>query len=113
MWRCCRLSRGNSSPPAGLSHGGSVEGAALAFSGVEADPVDQLADGFGALVSGVKAGRPGRLLIFIDEMDSLSPAQRWQLIDGVRLLMRSKPEVTVIFSVGRESHLEIGLGKKP
>lgn len=85
--------------------GGSVEGAALAFSGVEADPVDQLADGFGALVSGVKAGRPGRLLIFIDEMDSLSPAQRWQLIDGVRLLMRSKPEVTVIFSVGRESLL--------
>ena len=48
----------------------------------------------GELVRGVKESRPGRLLIFVDAVDRLSPELRWQLFDGLRLLLRGGADAT-------------------
>jgi hypothetical protein len=85
--------------------GKQPEGAGMAFGGTDSDPVEQLAEGFAALVQAAKGGRSGRLLVFVDELDSLAPPLRWQLFDGLRLLMRARPDLTAVLSVGRESAL--------
>ena len=86
--------------------GRAAEGPGAAFSGADSDPVDGLADGFAALVHQVKDARPGRLLLFIDQVDRLSPELRWQLLDGLRLMLRSGADATAIVCIGREAALQ-------
>lgn len=76
-----------------------------AFTGVESDPVGALAAGFAALVQAVKGGRTGRMLIFIDEMDRLSPALRWQLLDGLRVVLGGGADANALVCIGREAAL--------
>ena len=85
--------------------GRPAEGPGAAFSGADSDPVDALSDGFAHLVRGVKESRPGRLLIFVDAVDRLSPELRWQLFDGLRLLLRGGADATAMLCVGREAAL--------
>lgn len=69
------------------------------------DPIDRVHTGFVGLVEGVKAGSPGRLLVLVDGLDDLAPPLRFLFIDGVRLLLQSGADVTVILSIGREAAL--------
>lgn len=85
--------------------GRPVDTPGAAFTGATADPVEALADGFAQLIRLVKNDRAGRLLLFIDNVDRLSPELRWQLFDGLRLLMRGSPDCTALLCVGREAAL--------
>ncbi len=69
------------------------------------DPIDRVHTGFVGLVEGVKAGNPGRLLVLVDGLDDLAPHLRFLFIDGVRLLLQSGADVTVVLSIGREAAL--------
>lgn len=69
------------------------------------DPIDRVQRDFFGLVEGVKASAPGRLLIIVTGLDDLSPALRWQFIDGVRLMLQSGADATIILSIGREAAL--------
>ncbi len=69
----------------------------------EADPALRIRDGIGRLVELVRGGRPGRMVLFIDDMDLLSPAMRLHLLEGFRLLIAPSTELTVVASLGREA----------
>lgn len=81
------------------------DGPTTAFSGLEADPLEQAVAGFRELVEMAKGGRAGRLLLFVDGVDHLSPALRMQVFDGLRLLMVAQPDATALVCVGREAAL--------
>ena len=83
--------------------GGRVEGPTTAFSGLEADPLEQAIEGFRELVQLAKGGRGGRLLLCVDGLDHLSPSLRMQTMDGLRLLMVGQPDVQVMVCIGREA----------
>jgi len=85
--------------------GQTPDGSGAAF-GASADPVVDLARNFRALVELVKAARPGRLVAIVEGLDALSPALRWQVLDGLRLVLGEAPDLTVVLSVGRESALD-------
>lgn len=84
---------------------GRVDAPGAAFSGADMDPVEALADGFATLVAAAKENRAGRLLIFVDNVDRLSPELRWQLFDGLRLMMSGGADATAVLCVGREAAL--------
>ncbi len=69
------------------------------------DPIDRVHTGFASLVEGVKAGHPGRLLVLVDGLDDLAPHLRFLFIDGVRLLLQSGADVTMVLAIGREAAL--------
>lgn len=69
------------------------------------DPIDRTQAGFHALVEGVKSGHPGRLLVLVNGLDDVAPALRFLFIDGMRLLLQSGADATVVLSIGRESAL--------
>ena len=69
------------------------------------DPIDRVQHGFGSLVDGVRAGQTGRLLVVVEGLDDLAPALRFLFIDGVRLLLQSGAECSVVLSIGREAAL--------
>jgi hypothetical protein len=79
------------------------DGQTTAFSGLEADPLEQAIEGFRELVQMAKGGRAGRLLLFVDGVDHLSPALRMQVFDGLRLMMVGQPDATAMVCVGREA----------
>jgi hypothetical protein len=83
--------------------GEELEGQTTAFSGLEADPVEAVVDGFVQLVEAVKGGRNTRLLIFVDQVDRLAPGLRLQVLDGLRLLMLGTPGASAVICVGREA----------
>lgn len=83
--------------------GSRIEGPTTAFSGLEADPLEQAIEGFRDLVLMAKGGRDGRMLIFVDGLDHLSPSLRMQTLDGLRLLLVGQPEASVVVCVGRQA----------
>lgn len=68
-------------------------------------PIDRVQAGFQALVEGVKSGYPGRLLVLVTGLDDVAPALRFLFIDGMRLLLQSGADITVVLSIGREAAL--------
>ena len=95
-------------PLARLHLDGQVpEGPASAFGGLGggSDPVVELRRGFLRLLDQVRGGRPGRMLLVVEGCDLLSPAQRWSLLDGMRLLFQSRADVCAVVSIGREAAL--------
>jgi len=81
--------------------GGLVETTGTAVG--ESSPVERLIVGFAGMVEALRGNFPGRLLIFVEELDRLSPARRWGFLEGVHLLLAGEPHVTVIVGVGREA----------
>jgi hypothetical protein len=83
--------------------GTMAQGPGPAFNEGELDPAERLQRGFAALASAAHAGRGGRLLVCVEGLDRLRPAGRWEALDGLRLLLQGRPEVTVLVSIGREA----------
>lgn len=83
--------------------GTMAEGPGPAFSEGELEPAQRLQQGFAGLVSAAQAGRGGRLIVCVEGLDRLSPAVRWETLDGLRLLLVARPEACVIVSIGREA----------
>lgn len=69
------------------------------------DPYDRIQRGFATLVEGVKVGAPGRLLVLVDGLDRCSPAVRFQFIDGLRLILQTGADATILMAIGREAAL--------
>ncbi|MCP4809016.1 MAG: hypothetical protein GY913_23565 [Proteobacteria bacterium] len=67
------------------------------------NPVSRVRQGFKALLDRLKAPAPGRVLVFIEDLDSLRPSGRLLLMEGLRLLTTDQHDVTFVLSVGRES----------
>lgn len=93
--------------PLGRLHldGRVPEGPGGAFAGLGSDPVQELRRGFLRLLDMIRGGRPGRVLFVVEGIDLLSPGQRWELIDGMRLLFGSGADACAVLSVGREAAL--------
>jgi hypothetical protein len=79
------------------------EGPGPAFADGEAEPVDRLRMGFANLVKIVRAGRPGKLLICVEGLDRLRPDVRWQILDGIRLMIGQYSEVSVLVAIGGQA----------
>lgn len=86
--------------------GGYVETTGTAVG--ESSPVERLVNGFSGMIDVLRGDYPGRLLIFIEELDRLSPERRWGFLEGVQLLLMGDPEphVTVVVGVGREAAVQ-------
>ena len=69
------------------------------------NPIARVREGFANLVELI-AKPSGRVLVFIEDMDMLSPSARLLLFEGLRLLATPESDVTFVLSVGRESALE-------
>jgi hypothetical protein len=70
------------------------------------NPIERVRQGFVALCQLLKQSADGRVLVFIEDMDMLSPSARLLLFEGLRLLATPESDVTFVLSVGRESALE-------
>lgn len=70
------------------------------------NPIERVRQGFVALTDLLKQTSPGRVLVFIEDMDMLSPSGRLLMFEGLRLLATPQSDVTFVLSVGRESALE-------
>ncbi len=86
--------------------GGYVETTGTAVG--ESSPVERLVNGFSGMIDVLKGDYPGRLLIFIEELERLSPERRWAFLEGVQLLMMGDPEpsVTVFVGLGRQAAVQ-------
>lgn len=69
------------------------------------DPFDRVQRGFTTLVEQVKGGAPGRLLVLVDGLDLCAPVVRFQFIDGLRLMLQTGADVTIVMAIGREAAL--------
>jgi hypothetical protein len=69
----------------------------------EIEPVERLQRGFSALAESVKAARGGRPVIIVKGLDRLSPALRWQTLEGLRMVLDGGPDVAILVSVGRQA----------
>ena len=74
-----------------------------AFGGRTIDPLADVGRVFSALVDKVREPRGGRILLVIDGAERLTPAARWQLLDGMRAALVLRPELVMVLSIGRES----------
>ncbi len=83
--------------------GGMPASPGPAFNEGELEPVERLQRGFAALASSVRTARGGRPVLCVEGVDRLSPALRWQMLDGLRLLLGGGADVVVLVSVGRQA----------
>jgi len=74
-----------------------------AFNEGELEPVERLQRGFAALATAAHTGRSGRLIICVEGLDRLRPEVRWEVLDGMRLLLVGAPEVSLLVSIGRQA----------
>lgn len=74
-----------------------------AFNDGELEPVERLQRGFAALANAHRSMRGGRAVICVEGLDRLSPALRWQALDGFRLLLGGGADVAVLVSIGRQA----------
>ncbi len=69
----------------------------------DVDPLDRVRRGFALLADQVKAGQPGRLVIFIADLEQLPANVRMNFLDGLKLLLGGGADVLVIVAMGREA----------
>ncbi len=84
--------------------GQANEGAAgTALEPGELGPVDRVRLNFRGLVNSVRRSGSGRLVVFVADVDLLSPALRLALLDGIRMITEPETEITLVLSLGREA----------
>ena len=69
----------------------------------EMEPVERLQQGFAALLRNVRSGRSGTVCIVVEGLDRLRPDVRWQVLDGIRLMVGADAEVAVLVAVGAQA----------
>ena len=74
-----------------------------ALSDGELEPVERLQRGFAGLVRGVRSGRSGTVCVVVEGLDRLRPDVRWQILDGLRLMIGGGAEVAVLVAVGGQA----------
>ena len=70
------------------------------------DPIENARGALARLVASVKRNQPGRVLAMVDGSDHLAPSTRLKRLEGLRLAMTRRVDLTVIVGIGRESALE-------
>lgn len=73
------------------------------FTEGEMEPVDRLQKGFAGLVQSVRGGRPGKVVMCIEGLDRLRPSVRWQVLDGIRLMIGSDAEIAILVAIGGQA----------
>ena len=74
-----------------------------AFTDGEMEPVERLQRGLSALVLNVRAGRPGKLVVCIEGLDRLRPDVRWQVLDGLRLMVSGGADLALLVAIGGQA----------
>jgi hypothetical protein len=74
-----------------------------AFTDGEMEPVERLRQGFAGLVHTVRAGRPGAVVMCVEGLDRLRPEVRWQVLDGLRLLIGDSSDVAMLIAIGGQA----------
>ena len=74
-----------------------------AFTDGEMEPVERLQRGFAGLVHTVRAGRPGKVIVCVAGLDRLRPDVRWQILDGLRLMVGESADVAILVSIGSQA----------
>ena len=78
-------------------------GAGPMFAEGEMEPVDRLQRGFSELIQNVRAGRPGKVVMCVEGLDRLRPNVRWQVLDGIRLMLGTDAELAVLVAIGGQA----------
>ena len=73
------------------------------FNEGEKEPVDRLQQGFAGLVQNVRGGRPGKVVMCVEGLDRLRPSMRWQVMDGIRLMLGTDAEIAVLIAIGGQA----------
>ncbi|MDP2304893.1 MAG: hypothetical protein Q8P18_02575 [Pseudomonadota bacterium] len=81
------------------------ESAGSALTPNDVDPVERIRRGVTQLVDLVKQGQRGRLVVFVADIDLLTPPVRLAFLDGLRLLLGGGADVAVVVAMGREAGL--------
>jgi hypothetical protein len=79
------------------------DGPGPAFTEGEMEPVERLQRGFSVLVQNVRAGRPGTVCLVVEGLDRLRPDVRWQVLDGLRLMVSGGAELAVLVAIGGQA----------
>ena len=79
------------------------DGPGPAFTDGEVEPVERLQRGFAGLVQSVRSGRPGKLIVCVEGLDRLRPDVRWQILDGIRLMLGGGAEVAILVAIGGQA----------
>ncbi len=74
-----------------------------AFTDGEMEPVERLQRGFAGLIHNVRAGRPGKVVVCVEGLDRLRPDVRWQVLDGLRLMVGETADVALLVAIGGQS----------
>ena len=74
-----------------------------AFTEGEMEPVERLQRGFTALLQSVRSGRSGTVCVVVEGLDRLRPDVRWQVLDGIRLMIGAGAEIAVLVAVGGQA----------
>lgn len=74
-----------------------------AFTDGEMEPVDRLQRGFASLLQNVRSGRPGKVFLVVEGLDRLRPDVRWQVLDGIRLMLAGGAELAVLVAIGGQA----------
>jgi len=74
-----------------------------AFTDGEMEPVERLQRGFSGLVHNVRAGRPGKVVVCVEGLDRLRPDVRWQVLDGLRLMVCGGADVALLVAIGGQA----------
>ena len=69
----------------------------------EVEPVERLQQGFAARLRNVRSGRSGTVCMVVEGLDRLRPDVRWQVLDGIRLMIGTEAEVAVLVAVGAQA----------
>lgn len=81
----------------------NTDGMSPVFNEGEMEPVDRLQRGFAGLVQNVRGGRPGKVVMCVEGLDRLRPNVRWQVLDGIRLMLGSDAEIAVLIAIGGQA----------
>jgi len=79
------------------------DGPGPAFTEGEMEPVDRLQRGFASLLQNVRSGRPGKVCLVVEGLDRLRPDVRWQVLDGIRLMLAGGAELAVLVAIGGQA----------
>jgi energy-coupling factor transporter ATP-binding protein EcfA2 len=72
----------------------------------DVNPVLRVRESFKQLLDQLVTEKPGRVVVLIEDVDSLRPSARLMLLEGLRILATDQHPITFVLSVGHQSALE-------
>ena len=93
-------------------HDTSVTGGGGMMAGGQ-PPLARFGQTFAQIVHAAKSNRPGRMVVFVSGADRLSPARRWELLEGLSLMGRMDVQLNSIITLDQDSAFSAARTQEP